>query len=129
MSLAPVAIQARDGAKKVAIPLKKVPDLRETGGGALIRLKGKSILLIRTNEDTVAALDPVCTHKACDVLYKKDWGEIRCDCHGSTYDVQGRVTNPPAELNLSWYRTTLEQDRIVLSLEMHPGAAVGQAEE
>lgn len=111
---------AATGGATVAIPLDKVPPLQEIMGGALLKLKGLQVLLIRTEQTKVSALDPECRHKKCRVLYEKEWGEIRCDCHGSRYDVQGHVINPPAKRNLRRYTAELQGDRIILNLSLVP---------
>jgi ubiquinol-cytochrome c reductase iron-sulfur subunit len=42
-----------------------------------------------------------CTHLGCIPLGKQgEWGGWFCPCHGSQYDVSGRVRHGPAALNL-----------------------------
>jgi ubiquinol-cytochrome c reductase iron-sulfur subunit len=49
----------------------------------------------------------ICTHLGCVPLGNKptdprgDWGGYFCPCHGSQYDVDGRVRHGPAPLNLN----------------------------
>lgn len=107
-------------AKKVAIPLSKVESLKEIGGGAIITIKDIKVLLIRKDETTVSAIHPACKHKECQVLYKKEWGEIRCKCHKSKYDLSGKVMNPPAKEDLALFPAKLDGDRIILELPDAP---------
>lgn len=100
------------------IPLAKVPKLQEVGDGVLLKIKGKKVLLIRKSKTEVSALNPTCRHKACDVLFKKEWKEIRCDCHGSVYSLAGEVKAPPAKENLWAYSAELQGDELLLNLDV-----------
>ncbi len=103
-------------AKTVAIDLAKLPGLEEVGGSAVVSIKKKKILFIRTSEDRIAGLNPECTHQKCAVDYKKKWGEIRCSCHGSKFTTSGKVQNGPAEKDLGSYPTTIEDGKLVVKI-------------
>lgn len=107
-------------ARKVAIPLDKVGPLKEVGGGAILTIKDIKVLLIRKDEQSVSAIYPACKHKECQVLYKKEWGEIRCKCHKSKYDLSGKVMNPPAKQDLDVFPVQFDGSRIVLELPDTP---------
>ena len=118
-ALAAVGFMARAGqveAKKVAIPLAKVPALEEVGGGAFVTVKKKKILFIRASEKKVYAHRPVCPHQDCGVKYKKDWGEIRCKCHGSKFSLAGEVQNGPAAKDLKSYPASLSDGKIIVDI-------------
>ena len=112
--------------KRITIPLSKIPKLKKLKEGVIVKFNDVEVLLIRTGKKTVSALDPTCTHRACRVLYKKRWKEIRCKCHGSKYALDGRVTAPPAERDLRRYPASLEGDKIVLSLGESEHAGVDE---
>jgi len=112
--------RAAEAPPNISIPLDKVPPLQEVMGGVLLKLRGRKVLLIRTDKMQISALDPECRHKKCKVLYKKEWGEIRCDCHGSKYDVRGKVIYPPATKDLRHYPVRLDGDQILLNLTPVP---------
>ena len=80
-------------------------------------VRDEQILLIRKSENAVVAINPECRHEKCQVLYQKDWGEIRCKCHGSKYTLDGKVINPPATKDLFYYPVKLKDQRILLILE------------
>ncbi len=103
-------------AKKVAIDLAKLSGLEEVGGYAVVSIKKKKILLIRTSKDGIAALNPECTHQKCAVNYKKKWGEIRCSCHGSKFTTSGKVLNGPADKDLRSYPTSIEDGKLIVKL-------------
>lgn len=104
-------------AKTLALGLDKVEKLKEVGGSVILKIKERPILFIRDSEATVRAVDPTCTHKACQVAYKNKGNKIECPCHGSTFDLEGKVLSGPAEKPLRTYGAKLEEGRILLSLD------------
>lgn len=108
---------AMKAAAKLAIPLDRVEKLKEVGGFALLKIREMEILFIRDSEDTVKALNPVCTHKKCTVEYSPEAGMLVCPCHGSTFELDGTVTKGPAEQNLATYEAALSEGRIILTVE------------
>lgn len=41
----------------------------------------------------VRALSSVCTHMGCTLSYRPDWRDLRCPCHGASFDLHGRLAN------------------------------------
>jgi Rieske Fe-S protein len=106
-------------AKKLGIGLDKAPDLKSVGGSAILKVKGRDILFVRDSETTVKAFDPICSHKKCQVGYKKDSNRIECECHGSKFTLDGVVLNGPATVNLTTLPATLDaaNGRIIVTVE------------
>ncbi len=50
----------------------------------------------------IFAISAVCTHLGC--IVGKGETRFTCPCHGSVYDLQGKVIRGPAPKNLPWYR-------------------------
>jgi len=42
---------------------------------------------------TVRALSSVCTHMGCTLAYRPDWHDLRCPCHGASFDLSGHLAN------------------------------------
>jgi nitrite reductase/ring-hydroxylating ferredoxin subunit len=42
---------------------------------------------------TIRALSSVCTHMQCTLQYRPDWRDLRCPCHGASFDLAGRLAN------------------------------------
>ncbi len=105
-------------AKKVAFKLDKVKKLKEVHGWAILKIKDRQILFVRDSENTIKALNPICTHKKCTVEYNKEKGHIVCPCHGSEYALDGTVLKKPSTEPLGFYESELrDDDLIVLTLE------------
>jgi ubiquinol-cytochrome c reductase iron-sulfur subunit len=62
---------------------------------------------VKAGHDQWVVLIGICTHLGCVPLGNKptdprgDWGGWFCPCHGSQYDVSGRVRHGPAPANLA----------------------------
>jgi len=104
-------------AKSLAIPLEKVKKLKKIGESMIIKVKGQQVLLIRDTEETIRALDPICTHKGCTVAYIENDNRLECPCHQSAFTLEGAVVRGPATRPLKAYDAKLDGDRIILSLD------------
>ena len=61
-------------------------------------------------------ISSVCTHKGCKVRSQGD-GSFLCRCHGSRFDAEGRVLNPPATRALPRLAVDLtREDHVVVNL-------------
>src|ERR1051325_9861708 len=54
----------------------------------------RAVFLVR-NGDSVTALDSTCTHLGCRVSWNSESQQLKCPCHGGTYDKNGQVTPGP----------------------------------
>jgi len=41
----------------------------------------------------VRALSSVCTHMGCTLQYRPEWQDLRCPCHGASFDLAGQLAN------------------------------------
>jgi nitrite reductase/ring-hydroxylating ferredoxin subunit len=41
----------------------------------------------------IRALSSVCTHMGCTLQFRPDWHDLRCPCHGASFDLEGRLAN------------------------------------
>lgn len=41
----------------------------------------------------IRALSSVCTHMGCTLQYRPEWQDLRCPCHGASFDLDGRLAN------------------------------------
>ena len=41
----------------------------------------------------IRALSSVCTHMGCTLHFRPDWADLRCPCHGASFDLAGRLAN------------------------------------
>ncbi|MGH2416993.1 MAG: ubiquinol-cytochrome c reductase iron-sulfur subunit [Candidatus Limnocylindria bacterium] len=41
----------------------------------------------------VRGLSSVCTHMGCTLHFRPEWQDLRCPCHGASFDLAGRLAN------------------------------------
>lgn len=76
----------------------------------------RAVFLVRDG-DSVTALDSTCTHLGCRVSWSSETQQLRCPCHGGTYDRQGQVTSGPPPAPLARFATRVEPDgRVMVQL-------------
>ena len=54
------------------------------------------LLIVDDEEGVLHAVSPVCTHLGCLVAFNIAERTWDCPCHGSRFDVDGRVIEGPA---------------------------------
>lgn len=74
----------------------------------------KPVLIFQNpNTNTIAAVNPTCTHQACTVKFNGDSQELACPCHGSKFGLDGKVIAGPAKEPLETYEAK-QEDKLVL---------------
>ena len=112
-----IALPARLArAKKLAFKLDKAEKLKTINGSAILELKGKKVLFVRDSETTIKALSPICTHKKCEVHFNPTSKKIDCACHGSSFDLDGKVSGRPATEPLPTYPASLKDGKVIVDL-------------
>jgi cytochrome b6-f complex iron-sulfur subunit len=71
-----------------------VASLADVPEGAAIRFSTVAFDGYVVNDaGTIRALSSVCTHMGCTLAYRPEWQDLRCPCHGATFDLSGRLAN------------------------------------
>jgi glycine/D-amino acid oxidase-like deaminating enzyme/nitrite reductase/ring-hydroxylating ferredoxin subunit len=66
------------------------------GQGAVVRVNGRRTAAYRDDNDRLHAVSATCTHLGCLVSFDDAERCWACPCHGSRFDVDGRVLHGPA---------------------------------
>jgi Rieske Fe-S protein len=72
------------------------PDEIAPGEGAVVRVGGGHSAVYRDDQGAVHAMSARCTHLGCIVHFNDAERCWECPCHGSRFDVDGRVVQGPA---------------------------------
>ena len=76
----------------------------------------KQKVVLVHGEEGIYAFSSMCTHLGCPVNFDAQENLFRCPCHGSVFDLKGKVLGGPAPVPL--YRTAVSLDprgRIVVN--------------
>ena len=97
--------------------IPQIPSLSKTGGSATVKLAGQEIILIRSSDSEIRGLNAKCTHQNCPLKYTAKTKTLDCSCHGSSFDLSGKVLKGPATKNLKTYPASLKDGRIIISVD------------
>jgi menaquinol-cytochrome c reductase iron-sulfur subunit len=62
----------------------------------LAREEFNSIWVIKHSDDAATVYSPICTHLSCQYGYNEGEKRFDCPCHGSIFDLNGKVLGGPA---------------------------------
>jgi len=114
-------VRSRLGANEVReIPINLVdaPELKTVGGTYHLEVEDmqKDILVVHQTKGNYIAVDLKCKHRGCDINYETEQKKFVCPCHGSEYDLGGRVLKGPTKAPLSYYHAELKGDEVVITV-------------
>lgn len=82
----------------------------------------KAIWAIRHPDNQVTVFSPICPHLGCGFRWNQPDGQFQCPCHGSVYDLSGKVLGGPAPRPLDALPSKVEQGELkVLYQEFKSG--------
>lgn len=110
-----IAVDAE--AKKLAFKISRVKRLEAVNGWAVLKIKGQKVMFVRDTSTSIRAFSPICRHKQCTVGYNPKIRRFECGCHGSKYDLDGKVLNGPAKDPLIRFPAKLKDGRVILTLK------------
>jgi menaquinol-cytochrome c reductase iron-sulfur subunit len=87
---------------------------REDGYNQVV--ERRVVLLVKTGQAEVTALDPTCTHLGCRVSWDSESKELRCPCHGGIYDYLGVVKGGPPPAPLPKLATRVDGNQIFVQI-------------
>ena len=62
--------------------------------GSAVRFETAAFNGFIVNDDgELRALSSVCPHMGCTLLFRPEWRDLRCPCHGASFDLEGRLAN------------------------------------
>jgi cytochrome b6-f complex iron-sulfur subunit len=76
-------------------------------GFKIVRFGAEPVILVRVADNDFRAFSATCTHLDCIVGYQKDKTRIFCNCHGGSYDLNGRNVGGPPPRPLTPFKVNL----------------------
>jgi len=70
------------------------------GHGGVVELDGEKLGLYRNEEGALLAVSVKCPHMGCQLEWNPDEKSWDCPCHGSRFDVYGKLLEGPAQRDL-----------------------------
>jgi len=72
----------------------------EKGESKIVKHDGETMALYKDHDGKLHAVNPVCTHLKCSVVFNEAEHTWDCPCHGARYSVEGKVVTAPADRDL-----------------------------
>lgn len=127
-------VEPAPGAAVLRLRSADMPALAEPGGSVQMIFNEifKPFTLNRVAVDRFVTLDSVCTHSGCTVgRFIVANNRMRCPCHGSRYDIEGRVfrdasgiSTEPAPDDLARFATSYDAEHDIIAITI-PQVALG----
>lgn len=70
------------------------------GEGRIIEENGQRVAVYKSEAGKIIKLSATCTHLGCIISWDKKNKNWSCPCHGSRFDIEGRVLEGPAKKDL-----------------------------
>lgn len=116
--LSPQKTKFRSPAEKLSkqsefqkIPLEKLP----VNSSIYTKIDDEPVIIIRGAGEKIIAFSAICTHLDCLVGYRKQENDIFCNCHSSSFSIEGMPQEGPAKLPLQKYKTEVKDGMIIIS--------------
>lgn len=111
-SAAPAASKRADGFVSVGT----VAELQQKGYILNKDVANAPILVVSksANPETLAAVNPTCTHKGCIVDWTANKKALVCPCHKSEFSPDGKVLKGPAKKDLATYQAKIEGNSVLV---------------
>ena len=91
-------------ASGITVTIDSASPLALVGSAAVVQTSGGDFLVAHIGQDTYSAMTATCTHQTCTITGFQNQNFV-CPCHGSTFDLNGRVQMGPAPASLRQYAT------------------------
>ena len=104
--------------REVPINLTDNPELAPVGGTYHLEYDdlGRDILVAHVGPNQFVGVDLKCKHRGCDVDFDSADKKFVCPCHGSEYDLYGRVLKGPTVQPLGYYHAELKGDEVMVTV-------------
>lgn len=74
----------------------------------------KAIWAVKQADGQVTVFSPMCPHLGCGYRWEDGEHKFKCPCHGSVYDVTGRVLDGPAPRPLDTLPSKVQDGRLLV---------------
>lgn len=81
--------------KKMTIPYNKINDINKEEG-KIVEIEGKKVGIYKDKKEILHAVNPICSHLGCEVIWNSSDKTWDCPCHGSRFDYSGKSIYSPS---------------------------------
>ncbi|MDF0644648.1 MAG: ubiquinol-cytochrome c reductase iron-sulfur subunit [Nitrospira sp.] len=107
---------------------KQVDYVATVQDGYLETKTQKAVWAVKQADGQVTVFSPMCTHLGCGYHWAGGEQKFKCPCHGSVYDVTGRVVAGPAPRPLDTLPVKTENGRLLVMYKEFKSGITGKIE-
>jgi len=74
----------------------------------------KAVWAVKQTSGEVTVFSPMCTHLGCGYHWDAGGQQFKCPCHGSVFDISGRVVGGPAPRPLDALPSKVDNGRLLV---------------
>ena len=82
--------------------------------GYLETRQTKAVWTLKHQDGTVTVYSPICPHLGCGYRWNSQERKFKCPCHGSMYDIHGKVLGGPAPRPLDVLPSKVENGELLV---------------
>ena len=104
-------------AKVADLPVSEPTDLDygvTVKDGYLETKTTKAVWAVKHQDGTVTVFSPICPHLGCGYRWNGQEQKFKCPCHGSVYDMSGKVLGGPAPRPLDVLPSKIEHGELLV---------------
>jgi menaquinol-cytochrome c reductase iron-sulfur subunit len=88
----------------------------------------KALWAVKQANGEVTVFSPMCTHLGCGYHWDRAAQQFKCPCHGSVFDISGRVLAGPAPRPLDVLPSKVERGRLLVVFKEYKSGVSKQIE-
>jgi menaquinol-cytochrome c reductase iron-sulfur subunit len=105
---------------RIGKPQEVLYDRKRVDGWRKLTEKA-STWVVRTDDHSVIAFDPACTHLGCAYHWDAPANHFICPCHASAFSIDGKVLSGPAPRPLDRYVVKVESGKVLIGSVVEQG--------
>jgi menaquinol-cytochrome c reductase iron-sulfur subunit len=105
---------------RIGKPQEVLYDRKRVDGWRKVTEKA-STWVVRTDDHSVVAFDPACTHLGCAYHWDAPANHFICPCHASAFSIDGKVLSGPAPRPLDRYFVKVADGKILIGSQVDQG--------
>ena len=96
--------------------------------GYLQTQQTKAVWTLKHQDETVTVFSPICPHLGCGFRWDSHDRKFKCPCHGSVYDINGKVVDGPAPRSLDVLPSKIENGELLVIYKEYKSGLSTQVE-
>jgi len=101
----------------VTVTIDSSSPLAKVGGAGIVNYSSGLILVDHPSANVYNAFSSICTHQGCTINnFDSGSNQFVCSCHGSRFDINGKVVQGPAPTSLQQFQTQFTNNQLIITL-------------